>query len=144
MSDRIFGVLLVVFSAIYAGSATTFYVPFQYEPLGPKAWPWLLAVILAMCGAVLAARPDAGGKDWPQGGVLLRVLGAVALLFLYAETYAPLGYLLTTAAVSFAFSRLFGLGNRPAIIFAVLLATGGYFGIARLLELNAPSGILGV
>ncbi len=59
MYDRIFAGTLLLLSGLLAWAATQFKVPFQYEPLGPKAFPIIIAVILAISSIyLLFAKPS--------------------------------------------------------------------------------------
>ena len=59
MYDRICAAVLLVVAGLMAWLAYQLQVPFQYEPLGPKAFPLILAALIALCALWLLYRPDA-------------------------------------------------------------------------------------
>lgn len=106
-SDRIAGVVLVVFAGVVALEARTFTVGFLTDPLGPKAVPLLAAALIGAGGLWLAVRPRREAR-WPAPGVLGRI-GLVAGSFgVYAAVLPVLGFLLATTLEMSALSRLFG------------------------------------
>ena len=46
MADRVLASVVIVLGIAVGWSAMDLYVPFQYEPLGPKAFPLFLSTIL--------------------------------------------------------------------------------------------------
>ncbi len=139
MSDRIFGVALLVMTAIYAVMAATIDVSFQYEPLGPKAWPLVLAVIVAVCTILVILRPD-GEPEWPPAETL-RKAGIMLLgLVLYAVLLEPLGFMITTTLLCGSYALLLGTRLVPAVVFALVMGVPGYFLWTWVLQLNLPLG----
>ncbi len=57
MSDRILGAACLVAGAGMAWAAHDYAAPISYEPVGPRAFPLLLAGLMALAGAWLVARP---------------------------------------------------------------------------------------
>ena len=60
MSDRLLGAVSVVASAAMAWAAQDYAAAISYEPVGPRAFPLLLAVGLGLSGLWLVLRPSAG------------------------------------------------------------------------------------
>ena len=139
--DRTFGAVLIALAIGYIASAAGLHVPFQYEPLGPRAFPIMLGSVLALCGAWLIWKPDAI-RWFDDRAAALRVLAGAAIFCGYAAIFEPIGFIASTAVMVFAMSRLFGLGAGRAAIYAVALALLGYFGVGELLGLNLPDGRL--
>lgn len=139
MSDRIFAVLLLVGSAAYAVLAWSFEVPFQYEPLGPKPWPILLAAIISICAVIVLIRPDPE-PHWPVGGTLARHGVLLAGLALYAILFEPLGFVVTTTVVCAVFALMLGAPVLWAGAFALLMGIPGYYLWTEVLQLNLPTG----
>ena len=73
MSDRILGAACVVASAGMAWSAQGYAAAISYEPVGPRAFPLLLACGLLACRRPVAGRPkpSAGSGATPYRGVPL-------------------------------------------------------------------------
>lgn len=139
MYDRIFGAVLVGVSGFYAWDASRFKVAFSYEPLGPKAFPWILAGLLALCGILLILRPDRH-QVWPDRAGLLRVGAGLGLIVFYAALFEPLGFIVSTLIVATGFAMLFGLNAWRAGVFALAVSVVGFFVLAGLLDLNVPPG----
>ncbi|TPE52459.1 tripartite tricarboxylate transporter TctB family protein [Amaricoccus solimangrovi] len=142
MPDRIFAAALAVVTLIYG--ALAFFVisaPFQYDPLGPEAWPRLLSVAMLLCLIGLLWRPatrdfDVDGPSWARLALVL------ALLVGYAVLFQPLGFILSTALFAAITSRLLGAAWPRAALFGVLIGAGGYLLCVGLLDLNLPAGPL--
>lgn len=141
MYDRILGLVLVGVSAVYGWSASQFEVPFQYEPLGPKAFPLILAGLMIACGLVLIFRPD-HKKPFPDRAGLAKLGLACAVMFLYAASFRWLGFILATGLAGALMGVLFGAKAIRAVAFALALAAVSYFAFTDLLRLNVPVGAL--
>lgn len=141
MADRLFSLVLMLAAVALGVAAWKLEVPFQYEPVGPKAIPLILAVLLFACTAWLAIRPDRlKGKYGSNmfGRHLLVVLGLLA----YAWSFEVLGFMVSTLLVGTLFARLFGLGWGKAVIYSAALGGVGYVVLSLVLELNVPVGTL--
>lgn len=139
MSDRIFAVLLLVGAAAYAAIAWSFEVPFQYEPLGPKPWPILVAAIVSICAVVVLVRPDPE-PHWPVGGTLAKHSVLLLGLVLFAVLFQTLGFMVTTTVVCAVFALMLGAPILWACAFGVLMGVPGYYLWTELLQLNLPAG----
>lgn len=139
MYDRIFAGTLLLLSGLVAWAAAQFEVPFQYEPLGPKAFPFILSGLLAITAVWLLFRPSA--NDWqPTKNVLLRLIAALVLMYAYAAMYEPLGFIVATTIVGGLFSWKFGAKPMTAAIYALAMSVLSYFLLTDLLQLNVPAG----
>ena len=139
MIDRILAVVLLSLGGMYAALAWKLEIPFQYEPLGPKAWPLLLATILAICAVVIALRPDPP-PSWPGRVFAWKAFGMLLALEFYAVFFEQLGFMITTTLVSFVLALLIGAKPLPAAAVALALAVIGYYGATEALQLNLPFG----
>ncbi|WP_458734323.1 tripartite tricarboxylate transporter TctB family protein [Zobellella taiwanensis] len=139
MADRCFSLALMVLAVALGAAAWQLDVPFQYEPVGPKAIPLILAVLLFATALWLVIRPDtmkqAYGRD-----MLLRHGLVVLLLLAYAWSFEPLGFVLSTLLVGSVFARLFGAGWQRALLYSAALGGVGYVLLSLVLELNVPVG----
>ena len=141
MYDRILAGTLVVLSGLIIWSALQFDVPFQYEPLGPKAFPIIVAALLAVTSLWLIIKPSAP-KWHPSGRVSANIAGALVLLTIYAAMYEPMGFIVATFVVGTAFSMLFGERPLSAALYSLAISVVGYYLLKHALELNVPAGML--
>ncbi|WP_067217465.1 tripartite tricarboxylate transporter TctB family protein [Marinomonas gallaica] len=141
MFDRLFAGALLCLSGLIAWTAYHFDVPFQYEPLGPKAFPLILSTVMAFCSVWLFVKPSPN-KWAPTGAVLLKLLSGVALMTGYAFLFEKAGFIVSTAIVGTVFCILFGEKPVRAIIYSVILSVVSYFVMKHLLQLNVPTGML--
>ena len=70
MSDRIFALIWLAVCALITVQMVQLDVPFAYDPVGPKAFPSLMAGLMALCCLYLLLKPD---RDihWPDFSGLL-------------------------------------------------------------------------
>lgn len=141
MSDRILGGVCVVLAAGMAWAARDYAAPISYEPVGPSAFPLLLAALLALAGAWLVVRPSghASGLGWAQ----LRTLGlAVLAVFGYALLFETLGFTLATAAMAVPVGLAFGGRWKGTLAAGVGLGVVLYLLFDKLLDVVLPTGAL--
>lgn len=136
-ADRILGIALLGLAAFIAVQAMQLHVPFSYDPLGPKAFPLGLSILLAMLSLVLVIRPGANA-EWPRGVLLLKILAVLGALLVYALLFTRLGYLPATTLVILLLSRLFGAPWGKAMISAVLVALGSYLLFTEAMGIPLP------
>ncbi|WP_394165209.1 tripartite tricarboxylate transporter TctB family protein [Neptunomonas phycophila] len=139
MYDRIFAGALLLLSGLIVWAALKLDVPFQYEPLGPKAFPVILGVILAITSVWLLIKPSK--NDWhPSKEILGKILAGLVLLTVYAALFEHAGFIVATFIVGGVFSWLFGEKPIRAGVYALVMSVISYFLLSSLLQLNVPSG----
>lgn len=136
MSDRLTGLLIAAIAIWYGWTATGFEEGFG-DPVGPSAFPELLAVPMGVFALFLVVRPDTE-PVWPHGRPLLRQLGMVAVLIAYPLLLEPLGFPLATALGAIVMSLLLGGPKRGSAISAVAIALGLFVTFDQLLGLHLP------
>jgi len=114
-------------------------VPIAYEPVGPKAFPILLALLMTTCCGVLIANPDRG-IHWPEPRLLGKGAALVAVLLAYASLFEVLGFPLATSAMVIVASRIFGGRMIPGLIAGVSIGVLGYVLFDRILQVSLPLG----
>jgi putative tricarboxylic transport membrane protein len=140
VSDRIFAVLWIGVCVVILYQMWALAVPFAYEPVGPKAFPMLMAFLMAACCVVLVIKPDAD-VHWPEASLLIKGALLVAVLLGYASLFAWLGFPLATVAMALMVSRLFGGSWLSSAVMAVIIGLLGYLVFDRLLEVSLPLGL---
>ncbi len=138
-TDRIAGALLLLVSAGYGLEASRLQADFLADPLGPRAFPLLLAVSLAVFSLYLLARPDPD-PAWPPPHVLRGQLGMLVSFVVYSYALAPLGFLLATTLEMAWLSRLFGASWRTGLLGGLGLAAALYVIFVFGLGIPLPLG----
>ena len=138
MSDRIFAVAWLGVCLLIAVQMWNLVVPFSYEPVGPKAFPALLAMLMASCCAVLLIRPDNDAR-FPAGPLLQKGVLLIGALIGYALVFDRIGFLPATAAMVLAVARLFGGTWKSSAISAVLIAVLVFVVFDSLLDVSLPT-----
>lgn len=114
------------------------------DPAGPRLLPLILSWALIGLSALLMAKPSprlATGRLWGGGW---RLTAASALLFVYAFVLTPLGYVVATAVVLFAFLALYNPGRHLVNAIVAVAFTGVTYGIFHTaLGVYLPKGLLG-
>lgn len=143
MSDRILGAVCVVAAAGMAWAAQGYAAAISYEPVGPRAFPLLLAGLLAISGAWLVIRPAPDGE--PFGWAQLKVVapGGVAMV-VYALLFESLGFTVATALMAVPVGMVFGGSWKQSLAGGLGLGLGLYLLFDRLLDVVLPSGVLAI
>lgn len=143
MTDRLLGAACVALGLGMALAARHYAAPFAYEPIGPRAFPLVLAGLLAAAGLWLLLRPAsqaAGARPLP-----LMAIGACWLtLMLYAVLFQRLGFVIATALLSMPVALAFGGTWRQGAATGVGLGLGLYLLFDKALDVVLPLGLLGL
>ncbi len=145
-------VVTAIFAVTYLRASSQLYVPQLVDPVGPKAFPYLLGVALLACAAGLLIeglplfRHEAPAttrlselKD-PRYRI---VSGVMAWTLLYFLTFNPLGYILATTLFLVGLIYVFD-GRRPvrSLVIALAFAVVTYIAFNDFLEVMLPAGKL--
>ena len=139
MSDRIFALALLAICALIVVQMWVLDVPFAYEPVGPKAFPITLALLMAGCCLALLASPDRNIL-WPEKKLLARGVALVTALIGYAMFFETLGFALATAIMVVAVSSVYGGRIIPGVLIGTSIGVFGYLFFDRLLQVSLPLG----
>lgn len=140
MSDRILGIVVVLLAGSMAWAAHGYVAIVEYEPVGPRAFPMLLAALLAACGVWLAARPSHNAAFSLAG--LKPILLCAGAIVLYAALFQFAGFIIATALMTVPVGRLFGGSWRHCALYGALLSVILYVLFDRLLDVVLPLGVL--
>ena len=143
-SDRIFGAVMIIVALGYILSATTIQVPLFPDPMGPKAFPIMVAGGVIVCGLFILLRPDPEA-DWPPASALITIAVAAAVMTGYAYSLKPLGFLIPTAIAASILSYQLSPRPVPAILTGVGLSVGLFVLFRYALDLGlqpVPKGWL--
>lgn len=141
MSDRMLGFCALIFAGLMAWFGHDLQAPFSYEPVGPRAFPMLIALIIALCGAWLVfkhwhERHKGEPIDWPR--LLLMVVYTVG----YAMLFETLGFIIATTLVTVLIGSLFGGPWGKMIISGLVMGVLFFLLFDRALDVVLPSGPL--
>ncbi|THF57206.1 tripartite tricarboxylate transporter TctB family protein [Pseudothauera rhizosphaerae] len=135
---------IVLATAWYHGATRIPALASGGDPLGPRAFPMLLAAGLLGCAALLffEARRQ-GSPAMERGDTDLRAVGvAIGLIALYFVLFERLGYLLSTMLFMAAGMLCCHANKRVALICALAFPLCSNLLFARLLKVPLPSGTL--
>lgn len=141
MSDRVLGAVCVVASAAMAWAAQDYAAAISYEPVGPRAFPLLLAAGLGLSGLWLVLRPSAGaeafhGVPWKPTALCAGAVLAYALLFQW------LGFPLATTLMALPVGVAVGGSWKQALAGGAALGLALYLMFDKLLDVVLPAGPL--
>jgi putative tricarboxylic transport membrane protein len=143
MSDRILGAVCVVASAGMAWAALDYAAAISYEPVGPRAFPLLLAGLMAIAGAWLVIRPTQRGGAIALSHV--KLIGGTALaVFVYALLFEWLGFTLATTLMAVPVGLAFGGNWKQSLAGGAGLGLVLFFLFDKLLDVVLPTGVLSV
>jgi putative tricarboxylic transport membrane protein len=149
MVNRILGLLCLSLAVAMAWAAHGYAAEISYEPVGPRAFPTLLAAVLALAGLWLALRPArtaapaagaAPGDD--HGGLALPLVLTVGAMLAYALLFQWLGFVLATALMTLPVGLSFGGRPLPLLATGLGLGLGLFFLFDKLFDVVLPTGVL--
>jgi len=141
MNHRLLGTAAVLLSAFLAWQGIGMQAPFAYEPLGPNAFPLMVAVVMVICGIILICQGGGQAEANPPGANT-RIALMVACIAAYAMAFEPLGFVLSTAAMTAIIGRLFGGAWRWTILSGLIMGIAAFILFDRVLDVVLPQGIL--
>lgn len=142
ISDRVLGLAGLLVAVFFIWQATLIEEPFISDPVGPKTFPIIICVVLALAGIALLLRPDPE-PDWPALPKLLEVLAAAVVMIGYAELLPELGFVIATVfAAGFLAWRL-GASPLQSVIAGLAISIGIYVVFHLILGLSLARGPFG-
>ncbi|SNY93192.1 putative tricarboxylic transport membrane protein [Cohaesibacter sp. ES.047] len=142
MSDRIFGICGLLLAALFAYSAFLIEESFLSDAVGPKAFPLIIAAILAISSVFIIIKPDAEPK-WPTLNRFAEIVAAIIAMVLYAEFLTVVGFVIATAVVSAYLTWRLGTSAISSLIVGVSISVGIYVIFHLLFGLSLAKGPLG-
>ncbi|MCH9852598.1 MAG: tripartite tricarboxylate transporter TctB family protein [Alphaproteobacteria bacterium] len=142
MSDRVFGIIGILFAIFYMWQASLIEDSFISDVVGPRTFPYILAIGLAISSLIIALKPDAAVR-WPQARQFFELVMTVAVLGIYAWVLPVVGFLLATAVVSGYLTWRLGTKPISSVIFGMTTSLGIYLVFKQLLGLSLAQGLLG-
>ena len=146
--QRIFASVLLVVCAGLAIMAWPYQAAFSYKPVGPRAFPLLMLALMALGLIYMIFRPSpvVHSEEDPQldRQTLTKIGLCVLLLLVFAGTFEPLGFILSSALVGIPMARLYGGRWLPSIVIISLMSVALYLLFDKAMDVPLPLGLLDV
>lgn len=145
MVDRIFSGLMALASIIMLYLAWGYTAPIAYDPIGPRPYPVILLILLAILTAVIAFRPTKFSEKLNLGlsqPIIKNLVFCTIALTLYAILFEILGYIIVTVLMAWIVGVLFGGHWLKSLIASLIMAMATYFLFNGPLEVSLPAGLL--
>lgn len=142
-ANRIAGAGVLTLALAVSAEATTFRVAFPTDPLGPAAFPYLAALLLALGGLALLTEggwgsvepdPEEARPTFSGHRVLLCALSFVG----YALLLPVLGFVPATTGAFAAMAVLFGGRLRPGLLAGLAFSGVLFLLFVRVLGMPLP------
>lgn len=151
MADKVLCIATFALSLSYLYATSLMRSPQIGDPLGPKAFPFLVAIGLLVAAALLfleirkaETTECAVGAERHGNGHLLVIGAVIAWTLLYFAAFERLGYLIATTIYLLVLTSGFNRGRWVAnILTSLLFSVGAYLVFARVVEVPLPRGLLG-
>lgn len=140
-SGRIAAVLLLIFAVVYGIGGSRIEYAFASDPIGPRAFPVALAVILGLLCLLYLARPGQA-EAWPRGATLLGAIAIPGLVAATALLLEPLGFPVVIFMLTAGVAWVFGAPWPRALLGGLVHAGLWYLVFGLLLEVYLPKGTL--
>ena len=140
-SDRVLGLAAIAVAGAMTAAAWNYVAPISYEPVGPRAFPLVLALLIALCGAWLVAKPGETA-GFARGAMLQKIALCAATVVVYALLFQSLGFIVATALMCVPVGRIFGGSWKRSAQVGVIMGIALYLFFDKLLDVVLPLGIL--
>lgn len=139
-ADRLLGLALLLLAAGAAWHALSLEVPFAADPVGPSAFPAVVAALLGLAALAMILRP---GHGWERPHRSLPGLLSLLAMFAYAFALVPLGFVPATFLLCLVIARAFEGSWPQSVLASAVTAPGLWLLLDRLLDLPLPKGPVG-
>lgn len=136
------GLIALLIAALMAWYGWDLEAPFAYEPVGPRAFPLLLAAIIGLCGLWMLIR---GGHEVEPNppGTNPRIIMMLVIVAGYALTFEPLGFVISTSLLTLLVGLLFGGNWWKCAVGGVIMSVLFFLLFDHALDVVLPRGLLG-
>ena len=121
---------------------------FSYEPVGPRAFPLLMLALMGLGLVYMIVRPSpvVHSEDDPKldRETLTKIGLCIVLLLIFAGTFEPLGFILSSILVGIPLARLYGGRWLPSSVIISLVSVGLYLLFDKAMDVPLPLGLLEV
>ena len=148
LAQRIFASGLLIVCIVLAVMAWPYQAAFSYEPVGPRAFPLLMLALMGLGLLYMIFRPSpvVHSEEDPKldRQTLTKIGLCVVLLLVFAGTFEPLGFILSSILVGIPMARLYGGRWLPSIVIISLMSVGLYLLFDKAMDVPLPLGLLDV
>ena len=148
LAQRVFASALLLVCAGLAAMAWPYQAAFSYEPVGPRAFPLLMLALMGLGLAYMNFRPSpvVHSEDDPKldRETLTKIGLCIVLLLIFAGTFEPLGFILSSILVGIPLARLYGGRWLPSSVIISLVSVGLYLLFDKAMDVPLPLGLLEV
>ncbi|MBV6286286.1 tripartite tricarboxylate transporter TctB family protein [Pseudomonas aegrilactucae] len=146
--QRLFALTLLAACVALAVMAWPYQAAFSYEPVGPRAYPLLMLGLMGLALLYLAIRPTpiVRSEDEPEldRETLTKIGLCIGLLLVFAATFEPLGFILSSTLIGIPMARLYGGRWLPSTVIVGLMSIALYLLFDRAMDVPLPLGLLDV
>lgn len=141
LSGRITALVLIALAAIVGIGASQIEYAFSSDPLGPRAFPYLLAAILGLCGIWYLISP--GEADpWPGAETLARSAALIIVCAVAIAAMNHVGFVVSASVICGVAASMFGAAPAMAGVIGVAQALFWYGLFKFALGTYLPAGTL--
>ena len=148
LAQRVFASALLLVCAGLAAMAWPYQAAFSYEPVGPRAFPLLMLALMGLGLTYMIFRPSpvVHSEDDPKldRETLTKIGLCIVLLLIFAGTFEPLGFILSSILVGILLARLYGGRWLPSSVIISLVSVGLYLLFDKAMDVPLPLGLLDV
>ena len=148
LAQRVFASALLLVCAGLAAMAWPYQAAFSYEPVGPRAFPLLMLALMGLGLTYMIFRPSpvVHSEDDPKldREPLTKIGLCIVLLLIFAGTFEPLGFILSSILVGIPLARLYGGRWLPSSVIISLVSVGLYLLFDKAMDVPLPLGLLDV
>lgn len=146
--QRIFAFALLLVCIGLALMAWPYQAPFSYEPVGPRAFPLLMLGLMGLSLLYMLIRPTPikHSEDEPplDRPTLIKIAICTALLLVFAGTFEPLGFVISSILIGIPMARLYGGRWLPSIVITTVMSILLYVLFDKVMDVPLPLGLLDV
>jgi putative tricarboxylic transport membrane protein len=106
-SGRIAAIVVILFGVLLAAGASQIEYAFSSDPLGPRAFPYLLAGAFVLFGVWYLLRPGSS-EPWPDAGTLVRSVMLIGVTTAAILVMPAIGFVASAAIICGVTASLFG------------------------------------
>ncbi len=140
-NGRIMAALLLALAVVIAIGAANITFAFSSDPLGPRALPYILALILGLCAVWYFLQPG-DAEPWPDRAMLGRAALLIGVTAAACGAMNVIGFPFAAVIMSTVAAYCFGASARTALLIAI--AQAAFWSILFIYGLGTylPTGTL--